>query len=171
MNKLKLYRVNIDYIKYLYNFDNRVQYNPYKDEEYTKRRPYLGVVLQIHNLNYFVPLEHPRKDHILLKNSSFTFKIRNGKYGMLGFNNMLPIPDSQLIEFNINEQPKKYRYVLINQYRFCNNHIDEILTKANYTYVKRKNSKNKFILKVCCNFELLEKKCNEFIRNNESNNN
>lgn len=27
MNKLKLYRVDVNYIKYLYSFDNKVQYN------------------------------------------------------------------------------------------------------------------------------------------------
>ena len=61
----------------------------------------------MHNLNYFVPLEHPRKEHMNLKNNEFILKIHNGKYGILGFNNMLPIPDSQLIEFNINEQNEK----------------------------------------------------------------
>ena len=166
MNKLKLYRVNIDYIKYLYRFEKRVQYNPCIDEDYTKRRPYLGIVLKLHNLNYFVTLEHPRKQHILLKNNSFIFKIHNGRYGILGFNNMIPIPESQLIKFDINEQSQKFKYILITQYRFCNKHILEIFKKANDTYIKRKNANNKFILKVCCDFELLEKKCNEFIQNN-----
>ena len=27
LNKLKLYRIDIDYVKYLYRFDKRVQYN------------------------------------------------------------------------------------------------------------------------------------------------
>ena len=61
INKLKLYRIKIEYIKYLYKYDNRVQYNPKMKDIYTERRPYLGVVLKVNNLNYFVPLEHPRK--------------------------------------------------------------------------------------------------------------
>ena len=61
MNKLKLYRININYIKYLYQFDNRVQYNEQRDDEYTERRVYLGIVLRVNQFNYFVPLEHPRQ--------------------------------------------------------------------------------------------------------------
>lgn len=63
MNKLKLYKIDIEYIKYLYSFDNRVQYNPNREDEYSQKRPYLGIVLNINNFNYFVPLEHPRISH------------------------------------------------------------------------------------------------------------
>lgn len=63
MERLRLYRVNIDYIKYLYSYDNRVQYTPDKPDNYTQRRPYLGIVLKVENYDYFVPLEHPRKQH------------------------------------------------------------------------------------------------------------
>ena len=61
MNKLKLYRIDINYIKFLYRFDKRVQYNTQREDEYTKRRVYLGIVLQVNDYNYFVPLEHPRR--------------------------------------------------------------------------------------------------------------
>ena len=166
MRKLKLYRVNINYIKYLYYFDKRIQYNPYDMDSHSERRPYLGIVLHINNFNYFVPLEHPIEDHKKLKNNDFILKIHNGKYGILGFNNMIPIPDNQLINFDINKQSEKYRQVLISQYRYCNKHTNQILIKANNTYINRKEGKNKFINKICCNFKLLEFKCKEFIQNN-----
>ena len=47
MNSLRLYKIDINYIKYLYSFDNRVQYNPNREDEYSAKRPYLGVVLKI----------------------------------------------------------------------------------------------------------------------------
>ncbi len=162
MNKLKLYRVNIDYIKYLYEFDNKVQYNPNREDEYTARRPYLGIVLTINNLNYFVALEHPRKQHQEMKNNPFIFKIHNGKYGILGFNNMIPINEEELVKFDINKEEPKYKQILISQYHFCNKHINEILDKANATYNKRTEGNNKFLNKVCCNFKLLEEKCLEY---------
>lgn len=34
LNNLRLYKIDIKYIKYLYSFDNRVQYNPNKEDEY-----------------------------------------------------------------------------------------------------------------------------------------
>lgn len=79
MNNLRLYKANIDYIKYLYSFDNRVQYNPIREDEYTIKRPYLGIVFEVENFKYFVPLEHPRKSHQNMKNNTFIFKIHNGK--------------------------------------------------------------------------------------------
>lgn len=79
---------------------------------------------------------------------------------------MLPVPDSQLIEFDINNQPLKYKQILISQYRYCNKHIKKIFVKAENTYINQKEGKTKFILKICCNFALLEVKCKEFILNN-----
>lgn len=156
MKNLKLYRVNIDYIKYLYKYDNRVQYNPSKGDTYTQRRPYLGVVLHVNQFNYFVPLEHPRETHKKMKNNIHIFKIHNGRYGILGFNNMIPIKEEELIEFDINKENITYKQILISQYRFCNKHIKEIKEKAIKTYEKSKE--NKFLKKVCCDFKLLEEK-------------
>ena len=162
MNKLRLYRIDINYIKYLYNFDNKVQYNPNREDEYTARRPYLGIVLIVNNLDYFVALEHPRVQHQQMKNNPFIFKIHNGKYGILGFNNMIPVKKTELVEFDINKEEEKYRQILISQYHFCNKHITEIMEKVNTTYLKRIEGKNKFMNKVCCDFKLLEEKCNNY---------
>lgn len=123
MNKLRLYRIDINYIKYLYQFDKKVQYNFKKNDDYTERRVYLGIVLKVNEFNYFVLLEHPRTAHKNLKNNIFILKIHNGKYGMLGFNNMMPVNDTKLINFNINGESEKYTQILISQYRFCNKHI------------------------------------------------
>lgn len=41
-------------------------------------------------------------------------------------------------------------------------HIQEILAKANDTYIRRISESNVFFNKVCCDFKLLEKKCNEW---------
>ena len=161
MNKLRLYKINIDYIKYLYSFDKRIQYNPNREDEYSKNRPYLGIVLHIDNFNYFVPLEHPRESHKNMKNNIFIFKIHNGIYGILGFNNMIPVKKEQIVKFDINKIEKKgYRQILISQYHFCNKHIGEIREKAQETY--KRSFKNVFMKKVCCDFKLLEEKCKEY---------
>lgn len=168
MNKLKLYKVDIEYIKYLYQFDKRVQYNKMKADDYTKRRVYLGIVLEIDRFKYFVPLEHPRNSHQKIKNNVFIFKIHNGKYGMLGFNNMIPVEKTELINFDINKENVKYRQILISQYHFCNKHINEIQAKALATYKNR--NKNAFFKKICCDFLLLEKKAKEYQRIKEKQN-
>ena len=160
MNKLKLYRIDINYIKFLYRFDKKVQYNEQREDECTKRRVYLGIVLQVSDYNYFVPLEHPRPAHQKIKNNIFIFKIHKGKYGMLGFNNMIPVNDTELINFDISKENQKYKQILISQYHFCNKHIKEIQIKALETY--NRSQKNKFLKKVCCNFKLLEEKLKEY---------
>lgn len=160
MERLRLYKVNIDYIKYLYNYDKRVQYNPNKPDIYTKRRPYLRCILKINDYNYFVPLEHPRREHKEMKNNIYILKIHNGKYGILGFNNMIPINKENLIEFDINKENEDYKKILISQYHFCNKHIDEIRYKALETY--KRSQKNNFFKKVCCDFKLLEEKSKKF---------
>lgn len=160
MNNLKLYKINIEYIKYLYSVDNRVQFNPNREDEYSAKRPYLGVVLEVNNHKYFVPLEHPRIEHQKMKNNIFIFKIHNGKYGILGFNNMIPVEEEHLLEFDINKENTKYKQILISQYRFCNKHIAEIKEKAKKTYEKSENSP--FLKKVCCDFRILEEKCLDY---------
>lgn len=159
-NSLRLYKIDINYIKYLYSFDNRVQFNPNNDDEYSAKRPYLGVILEINNFEYFVPLEHPRLAHQKMKNNIFLFKIHSGKYGILGFNNMIPVNKEQLVDFDINEKSEKYKQVLISQYHFCNKHIEEIRKKAMATYCKR--GCNNFLKNICCDFKLLEEKAKLF---------
>ena len=156
MNHLKLYKIDINYLKYLYSFDNRVQFNPNNDEDYSTRRPYIGIVYKKCEFNYFVPLEHPRLSHQKLRDNIFILKIHNGKYGILGFNNMIPVNNNELIKIDINKENKKYKEILINQLNFCNKHIKEIRKRAEITYESR--SKNIFMKKVCCNFKILEEK-------------
>lgn len=95
-----------------------------------------------------------------MKNNIFIFKIHNGKYGILGFNNMIPVRKEQLVEFDINKENAGYKQILISQYHFCNKHSKEIQEKAKETYNRSLN--NSFMKKICCNFKLLEEKCKEY---------
>lgn len=162
MKYFNLYYVDIDYIKYLYKYDNRIQYNPMQGEDYTKKRPYLGIVLTVNGFEYFVPLEHPRTAHQKMKNNVHIYKIHEGKYGILGFNNMIPVPKTVLTKININEQSVSYKQILISQYRFCNKHSDIIYEKARKTYMQYIKGNNKFLNKICCDFKRLELKSREY---------
>ena len=65
-----------------------------------------------------------------MKNNTFIFKIHNGKYGILGFNNMILVKKEQLVKFDINNEKEGYKQILISQYHFCNKHIKEIEKKS-----------------------------------------
>ena len=110
METLKLYRVSDKYIRFLKGLDSRVQDN--KD----RRRPYVGVVLYVGEFRYFVPMESPKPNHANVKSGRHLMKLDNGKLGLLGFNNMIPIHESALIQFNIDDEPDvKYAEVLRRQ--------------------------------------------------------
>lgn len=159
MNKIRFYRIDLDYVKYLWSFDNRVQYNKNADDSYNRKRPYIGIVFEINNYKYFAPLEHPRLSHINIKNNVHIMKIKDGKYGLIAFNNMIPVRPESLISFEFSEEDEHYQSILKNQFIFCDRHKKEILLKAKLTYEKVTMQHQKFFKKVCCDFKLLEEKC------------
>ena len=155
MKKIHLYKIDLDYIKYLHTYcDNRVQFNKDKPDCYNSNRPYIGIVFTINNIDYFAPLEHPRPAHINIKSNPHILKIKNGKYGLIAFNNMIPVHKSLLIDFDINSEIN--HTILLTQFQFCNNKKDEIYKRAKNVYEKRINKPNNFELKIYCDFKILE---------------
>lgn len=49
---LKWYIIDKEYVKYLRKADSRVQYSEYSN----KLKPYIGIVLTIHDFDYYVPI-------------------------------------------------------------------------------------------------------------------
>lgn len=157
MEKFRLYKIRDGYIEYLHKIDHRVQFN--KGE----RRPYLGVVLEIGGHKYFVPMESPKPNHANLKNGVHIMRIDGGKYGILGFNNMVPAKEFFLIPFDIvQEENEKYRNLLWNQLNFCNRHKEEIREHARKTYEGVTVKKTPFLLRVCCDFKVLEREYTKY---------
>ncbi len=99
MEKLRIYRIRDGFIEFLHEKDHRVQFNK------RERRPYIGVVLEINGHKYFVPMESPKPNHEKLKSNVHIMRIDGGKYGILGFNNMVPAKDFFLVPFDIEKEP------------------------------------------------------------------
>lgn len=157
MENLKIYRVEDKYIRYLKIRDNRVQDNK------SRRRPYVGIVLYVGNYRYFVPMESPKPNHEKLKTGRHIMKIDGGKLGLLGFNNMIPVPDTALVSFDINNEPDpKYAELLRRQAAFINRNKADVLNHASQTYFNATNKKNEFLMKVCCDFKKLERACDRY---------
>lgn len=163
--KLKFYTVREEYTNYLRIYDSRV---PYTFEEKSKR-PFVGIVFKINNINYFAPLSSPKLKHKTMKNQIDFIKINSGEYGAINLNNMIPIELNQckLIDIIINNKDNKddimYKNLLINQIDWCNKNIEKILkatSKIYYTITL--NKANKRLMDRCCNFKLLEEKCLEY---------
>lgn len=157
MENLKLFKLKEEYAVYLHSVDHRVQLNK------NSRRPYVGVVLSVNGFNYFVPMESPKPNHKNIKNSVHIMRLKNGEYGLLGFNNMLPARPANLICFNIADiSDKQYRELLRNQIDFCNRHKQKIHEQAEKTYEIVTKKTSKFHLSICCDFIKLEHACIDY---------
>ncbi|MDD3204113.1 MAG: type III toxin-antitoxin system ToxN/AbiQ family toxin [Lachnospiraceae bacterium] len=95
---MKFYNVTNRYIDYLKKSDPKVPDN--KGE----RRPYIGIVLELNNVQYYVPFTSPKRKHKEMKNGLDFRKIHGGEYGAINFNNMLPVVDSELILLDIEKE-------------------------------------------------------------------
>lgn len=156
MEELKIYRVSDEYIEYLQKTDARVQNN--KD----RRRPYVGVVLYVGEYKYFVPMESPKPNHKNIKNGKHLFKIEGGTLGMLGFNNMIPVRDSEITQVYAEQEEEKYGNLIRRQIASCNRSKSEIHDKAGRTYYDVVSGKNQFLVRISCDFKRLEQACNEY---------
>ena len=114
--ELKLVRVNEKYIKFLSAIDNKVPYN----SKNKKGRPFIGILFQVDKIQYFAPLSSPKAKHKKMPNNIDFLKISNGKYGVINFNNMVPVPEKEIIEIDYTAiKDKEYLLLLENQIRWC----------------------------------------------------
>ena len=147
---MRIYKIDLDYIKHLHSQDDKVQYNSDYTNSQNQNRPYIGPILIKDGISFYAPLEHPRSVHTKLKESSYLIKIDGGKYGLIGINNMIPVPDDKLIDFDISKD--KHSKVLISQFVFCKKHIRELVRKANKVYTALANSQTTPSQYTSCNF-------------------
>lgn len=156
MSRFRFYHIADKYIRFLHSGDKRVQYNK------NQARPYVGIVLEIDSINYYVPLESPKPNHANIK-SGAVLKLKGGKYGLMGFNNMIPVPNSALIDFDFNDiEDQQYRSLLQNQLDYCNSIHDIILHRARETHRKAVVKKIPHYRNVCCDFRKLESMCRSY---------
>lgn len=160
---VKFYYVVNRYIEYLRKVDNLVSFNK------EGSRPYIGIVLEIDGIRYYAPLTSPKPKHKKLKNGKDFRKINHGIYGAINFNNMIPIPDTELRSIDFMQIADiKYRRLLQNQYKFIVQDWNNILKTAQSLRKLVMSSEDdltpydKEVKKRCCNLALLEEKCKEY---------
>lgn len=160
MEPLRIYHVTDHYISFLQSRDSKVQHNK------NASRPYVGLVFTFGRYRYFVPMESPKPNHAAIKPGKHIIKLDGGKYGILGFNNMIPVHPDALVEFDINKEPDlKYRELLKRQASCCNRIKADILNHAQMTYFDVVTGENKFLARISCNFKKLEKACKAYNKN------
>ena len=152
MEQLRIYRISDKYVNFLSKVDPKVQHNK------NKRRPYVGIVLYVGEYRYFVPMESPKPNHANIKSGRHIMRLDGGSLGLLGFNNMIPVPDNALIVFDIDSEPDRaYADLLRRQAAFINKNKADVLSRASATYYKAIKGNNDFLNNICCNFKELER--------------
>lgn len=156
---MKFFHIKEDFITYLRQFDAKVAENK------NQSRPYVGIVLKINSIKYYAPFSSPKTKHKKMKNGKDFRKINNGMYGVINFNNMIPVLDSALIEIGIADiTDVKYRRLLQNQYNSIKSDENGIfrtaenLRKLLFEEEKNLSEHDKIIKQRCCNLMLLEEK-------------
>lgn len=129
-------------------------------------RPFVGIVLIINGLNYYAPLSSPKPKHIKMKNQVDFVKINNGYWGVINFNNMIPVHSDSLQKVQMKILPTdtqadiNYKNLLSNQLSWCNANSQTILTRATKLYELITQGKGyPGLANRCCNFTVDEMQC------------
>ena len=130
-------------------------------------RPYLGVVMEIKDLNYFVPLSSKNSKKLpneaIIKLLQYDKGQVSNRLCVLLFNNMIPVNKDSISPLNIeNIKDIKYKNLLISQMIIIRKEENRIKAKAKKVYTNF--LKNKRLSGVCCDFLLLEKKSDEYYK-------
>ena len=164
MYNFKIVKIDYKYCDYLRQFDSRVSYNAGLKE----LRPFIGILFNIGKMEYFAPLSSPKPKHIFLKNNIDMLKIDKGKYGVINFNNMIPVTGNnyELFDLSVNSNNKeilKRQILLRAQLRWLNNNANIVKNKSKKLYNYYINNRlPESVKNRCCNFKLLEEKCDEY---------
>lgn len=177
--KLKIYSVSDKYVNYLRQFENKIYDN--KEDIRTHTRKYVGIVISIENINYYIPMSSPKKTDYLDKECTkirpsmntivrMTTKNKDGILelrGTLRISNMIPVPNTEIALYDVeNEQDIKYKDIIKDEIAFLRNPNNEksIITRAKLVHKQKINNLDIKYLDSCLNYKLLEEKCIEYIK-------
>ena len=163
--QLRLYKVDIKYIRDLSRADDKV---PSVSPQIGKdTRPFIGIIVICGDKKYCVPLSSPKSKHQKMNNDKDFTKIydkHENLIGVLNFNLMIPVDETvvSVIDFNIapNDTPKSraYKNLLKDQLNWCRKNREQIISKAEklYVLVTQNPERARNLVRRCCDFGKLE---------------
>lgn len=171
---MKLYSISDKYINYLRKFDKRVYDN--KEEIRKATRKYLGIVLKINFLNYYIPMSSPKKsdykNNEIRKSIVPIIRIISNKEvdkmpvlkGTLRLSNMIPVPESELTLYKPKlEKNKNYKILIEKELEFIDKNEFMIEKYAKIIYNQKINNYDVSYIKNVVDFKILEQKCIEYM--------
>jgi protein AbiQ len=155
---LKFYEVDVEYTKYLSQFEKKIPYVDYSKSS-AHDKFFCGIVLEINNHKYFAPISSfrkPQRTNFIIRNED------NNPIASIRFSFMIPVPDDMLALKPIEKEVAHYQRLLNFELRYCRRHEKEIRKKARLVYNAVVYKTDEMIVKNCCDFLLLERKYAEF---------
>lgn len=174
----KIYSVSDCYIKFLQEFCPNVYSN--KENTRTHTRKYIGIVIQIDEFHYYIPMSSPKKTdyqkagnnmvirksiipiiRIVVKNSKGVKELK----GTLRVSHMIPVPKTELELYDIDNEPDKaYKDLIRDEMIFIRQNKEKIGNNAKIIY-KQKLSGDETVgyIKSALDYKMLEEKCRQFM--------
>lgn len=139
MEKLNFFTIDSAYIQYLKNAEqNKRGFSHIPDMDYgDNRKPKFlcGIVLQINNVDYYVPVTSFKKQ----KSDNFLILADNGiSVASLRFNYMFPVPKNLITVRRISTEPDRaYRSLLAQELSYCikNQNTIKHLAERNHPFI------------------------------------
>lgn len=168
--KIYLYTISNSYINYLQQFDKKISLH-----NSAQGGVYVGAVLEISNdVSYFVPLTSysKKKEGKMKHRKQFVLSLHelgnsDNKLGYMLFNNMIPVPKTELQLIDLSDQSIPKNRMMKLQQTYMRSIISGIESKSAVVYRKQING-DLYYVKWCCDFTLLERRCIKFIDSNYS---
>jgi protein AbiQ len=163
-----LYTIDTDYIEFLARFQEHIWIN----EENNRLRPYVGVVLDIGEYQYYAPLSSPKPKHLHMKDrlDFIRLEYKGTLKGVINLNNIIPVSDSLVTKIDIQS------IVDVNYKNLLNVEMIDIRRKRSIIQRNAKTVYNKVtkfnheiqnakLIALSYNFLLLEQKMLEYLSN------
>lgn len=164
---IDFYYVDSHYIDFLKNYEHTHRgFTCVPNTQYSLHQKFVfGAVLQMHGMNYFVPVS----SQIKMSVNNIVIRIPSKKklvsVASLRFSYMIPVPNRCLVKININNDIDDYsrKQLMRAELAFCRRNIHKITQQAEKTYNALITSSKQKVLKNACDFKLLERAYAEYI--------
>ena len=178
-NEISFYEIDFDYVKQLHDIDSVVYYHSsYK----TDIKPYVGIMLSISGIKYFVPLTSAKQRHgnsnwklstrdyltiyekvpintletnAIYRNIQGDKEYKHHILGVLDIRKMIPVPDGKFSKIDFGSLNLNYQFLFYKEHEFCKSNQDKIMENAKRLY-ELTESKGHKISKFHCDYKLLE---------------
>lgn len=177
-DSIAFYEIDNDYIEYLYQVDSNVYYHPsYR----ATIKPYVGILVDVGNIKYFIPLTSAKEKHkkqpmrsrdylmiydLVDKNSNEKNAIYRDhpnsldeKYhilAVLDIRKMIPVAEGAYKKIEFKTLELNYQFLFYKEHKFCKSEQDKIISYASKIYSKT-IAKGSALSKFHCDYVALEK--------------